>query len=459
MSSDKSILFNREKKIKSKLVNTRKIIQNKFKRAFKSRVERERDLGKKYKSITNAIDKLAEGQQKPRFDVPEDVNRLSSDDDSDDHFMDVYDLTEYEEEELDPQSSKVSRKRSDDDSHEVKKTRKSTKQKISDPTQLKKLKQLESIRNIRDESKLPRKPKHKKRRRIHDSDDDDDGDDDDLTSEMAEEGDILIQPTGKGKKSCLDKPDLDEIANQARLKSNKKIREMRKADRILQEARSRRLPAIRYDQTSSESDNEVDMHEDSDSSSVIFVDEIPDRNPSHKRQVSSTYRQDKFVRQMPISLQRKYKTLKYPGTKGMPIPIVASLEKLRPRKPSKTPLYKIPTLPAIQRPYIPTLSNDYWERTMHPTKSYIRNAIEPAKPTSKGKKKNETVTSETKKGGKIEEDFIPYNEAIAYEFYDDSNELCDRLRLLIASRTAGNTNHSQEINSIIAELREANIIA
>lgn len=58
-------------------------------------------------------------------------------------------------------------------------------------------------------------------------------------------------------------------------------------------------------------------------------------------------------------------------------------------------------------------------------------------------------------------DFIPYksNSRIIYEYFDDPNELCERLRLLISSRMAGNTNHMQEINSIIEELREIGCIA
>lgn len=57
-------------------------------------------------------------------------------------------------------------------------------------------------------------------------------------------------------------------------------------------------------------------------------------------------------------------------------------------------------------------------------------------------------------------DFIPYNvkNRIIYEYFDDPNELCDRLRLLFSSRMAGNSNHMQEINSIIEELREVGCI-
>lgn len=43
-------------------------------------------------------------------------------------------------------------------------------------------------------------------------------------------------------------------------------------------------------------------------------------------------------------------------------------------------------------------------------------------------------------------------------YWDDPNELVDRLQLLIASQDAGNTNHDNEILSIIEELKEADII-
>lgn len=45
-----------------------------------------------------------------------------------------------------------------------------------------------------------------------------------------------------------------------------------------------------------------------------------------------------------------------------------------------------------------------------------------------------------------------------YIYWDDPNELVDRLRLLIASQMAGNNNHNNEIISIIEELWEANLI-
>ena len=47
---------------------------------------------------------------------------------------------------------------------------------------------------------------------------------------------------------------------------------------------------------------------------------------------------------------------------------------------------------------------------------------------------------------------------IDYVHWDDPNELVDRLRLLDASRHAGNNAHDNEITSIIEELREAGLI-
>lgn len=47
---------------------------------------------------------------------------------------------------------------------------------------------------------------------------------------------------------------------------------------------------------------------------------------------------------------------------------------------------------------------------------------------------------------------------VDYVYWDDPNELVDRLKLLIASRDAGNTGLDNEIISIIEELRESGII-
>ncbi|KAL9889256.1 uncharacterized protein ACN427_008628 [Glossina fuscipes fuscipes] len=45
-----------------------------------------------------------------------------------------------------------------------------------------------------------------------------------------------------------------------------------------------------------------------------------------------------------------------------------------------------------------------------------------------------------------------------YTYWDDPNELVDRLRLLLSSESVGHNNQKNEIISIVEELREANII-
>jgi hypothetical protein len=48
--------------------------------------------------------------------------------------------------------------------------------------------------------------------------------------------------------------------------------------------------------------------------------------------------------------------------------------------------------------------------------------------------------------------------SVRYEYWDDPNELVDRLRILVAAQQAGNNSGNNEILSIIEELREAHII-
>lgn len=46
------------------------------------------------------------------------------------------------------------------------------------------------------------------------------------------------------------------------------------------------------------------------------------------------------------------------------------------------------------------------------------------------------------------------NKQVLYQYYDDPNELIDRLRLLLASRASGSSAHENEIIEILEELRE-----
>lgn len=91
--------------------------------------------------------------------------------------------------------------------------------------------------------------------------------------------------------------------------------------------------------------------------------------------------------------------------------------------------------------------------------NFNKNTIQKIKYNAKNPKSRKKVTDGMKKTGSgLEKPFIPYNQNIVYEYYDDPNELCDRLRLLLSSKSAGNSNHDQEINSIIEELRERGVI-
>lgn len=76
--------------------------------------------------------------------------------------------------------------------------------------------------------------------------------------------------------------------------------------------------------------------------------------------------------------------------------------------------------------------------------------------------KDETISSPLKLNTKIQKGngmMMEFSDEKAnYKYWNDPNELVDRLRLLIASEGAGHNNHHNEINSIIEELKEANII-
>lgn len=63
-------------------------------------------------------------------------------------------------------------------------------------------------------------------------------------------------------------------------------------------------------------------------------------------------------------------------------------------------------------------------------------------------------------GSGIQTEYMKYGKGkVSYTYWDDPNELVERLRLLVASSSAGHTGHNNEIISIIEELREENIIA
>lgn len=81
-------------------------------------------------------------------------------------------------------------------------------------------------------------------------------------------------------------------------------------------------------------------------------------------------------------------------------------------------------------------------------------------PDRKSKKSSTGAGMSSKRSKKPQMDYkiVVKNAKINYTYWDDPNELVDRLRLLLASSSAGHTGHNNEIISIIEELCEAKII-
>lgn len=87
-----------------------------------------------------------------------------------------------------------------------------------------------------------------------------------------------------------------------------------------------------------------------------------------------------------------------------------------------------------------------------PTVQKYRDIIRPMYVKSTSSRSPVRTRSQQSGGG------IYNNKPIEYVYWDNSNELCDRLRLLIASEEAGNHSHTNEIQAILNELKEAHII-
>lgn len=75
-------------------------------------------------------------------------------------------------------------------------------------------------------------------------------------------------------------------------------------------------------------------------------------------------------------------------------------------------------------------------------------------------KKKSSKSSSVKRGDGFDFNFVRYcpKNMVIPQYFNDPNELVSRLKLLILSKKAGNSNHSQEIHSIIEELRELKCI-
>ena len=77
---------------------------------------------------------------------------------------------------------------------------------------------------------------------------------------------------------------------------------------------------------------------------------------------------------------------------------------------------------------------------------------------SSPRKPLKTSTPDTSSGKGLGDYKVSTNSKIEYVYWNDINELVDRLRLLYASKSAGNTAHDNEIANILEELTEEGII-
>lgn len=129
-------------------------------------------------------------------------------------------------------------------------------------------------------------------------------------------------------------------------------------------------------------------------------------------------------------------------------------------KPSKGLLnllfYKRPE----PKQYTKTDLKTYKQILQHTNGHKIRfNIRSPMRTSKKGYKYNTIIKPMFQTGSGLQTEYMIANSnRVDFSYWDDPNELVDRLRLLVASSSAGHTGHNNEIISIIEELREARII-
>lgn len=108
-------------------------------------------------------------------------------------------------------------------------------------------------------------------------------------------------------------------------------------------------------------------------------------------------------------------------------------------------------------------SNDFYRKDNADLPLKSERSLRKETRTRSKRRTTEKTGDGIKTNAKLDSDanFIPYNanDRIIYEYFNNANQLCDRLRLLVSSKMAGNTNHMREISSIIEELRELDCIA
>ena len=90
------------------------------------------------------------------------------------------------------------------------------------------------------------------------------------------------------------------------------------------------------------------------------------------------------------------------------------------------------------------------------TNAHMKNYKSNSEPRKNPSDKYKKYLSETFQGKGFKKARI--NDITEYIYWDDPNELVNRLKLLDAERIAGNNNHDNEIKNILEELRERGYI-
>lgn len=460
--------LSKEKKLKSKLVQTRKVIKDKFEKAYKDRIHKERKLGEKYRPITSAIEKLQKQQEKvlakplivkhSKKIKPPNLSGLGRSNDLGGlHAPNVWNVSDIDDESRDEMDwENVSLPPSDDsddddddsgdvpfdqESHAVHR----------DSVDFPALQHFDAIDDADGAG-----PSHAYTSDPHTPEPID------FEEERTKRARQHAEQSGsKVKRIKLSKPLAGKNIRSKRL--NFQAKDVANARKIRAEvlanaiktARNRPLESIVSD--ASYPHGPVTIVRDYKTINLVTSDEDENEETVPQSAFRTTAK-----RRKPHQFQSK-KLVKVPTVQDVPAKLRAKYG--LPNKTSKVVLkkYKTRSFPLQQSPHtveppVPSISNPFLTRD-----EILYRTVKPAEPDdtpvldddSKSKKKQK---KQKKSGSGIETEFIPYNENVAYEFYDDPNELCDRLRLLIASRSAGNTNHAQEINSLIAELRESGYI-
>lgn len=446
-----------EKDIKTKLVKTRQIIQDKFERAFKARVKREKKSSDKYKPITSTIERVASKFLKPKARVP-----LSSDDDSasdvsmhsrdslakDSNASSASEWTDVENETNDvelptsinlPQAESTFHPNVDKSNVEP-----TGKKKPGLAMRMKHFHQKSFLRYLPRSKNKPTSTPHEtplrisKRRRGVD-DENSDADEIDDESEYEDENDNLSLHTTGRRRRKLAISDMSRYAKQKRTKTNAKIKGLQTISAFRARVRDKQKSAAKAKRL------EMPIEILSDSSDEA-APSAP--NPAVKRKlaVSAAPAKNQWIRTEQTSVKRKLHSKMAAGVKPKST-----------TKQSKVSKDALPAVPFIDNPYL--TMEDLVSSAQNPiinTRQLRSMSVDTRRPNTRQLRSMSIDTR--KKGAGIKSHFIPYMENIVYEHYDDVNEIVDRLRLLIASRAAGNTNHAQEINSIISELRESGYI-